>query len=154
MRTTTHAAAGTTTGAGRAGLVQRLTAGVAGGLAGGLVFGMMMQVMGMIGMVAQLVGSTSVAVGWVVHLAISALFGAAFTVLLGGLLRGAGKALLLGAVYGVVLWVIGPLLLMPAFMGMPVFVVNQMALMSLLGHVIFGLVLGVVAWALLRRRSA
>jgi uncharacterized membrane protein YagU involved in acid resistance len=153
MRTTTHAPAGTT-GAGRAALVQRLTAGVAGGLAGGLVFGMMMQVMGMIGMVAQLVGSTSAAVGWVVHLAISAFFGAAFAVLLAGLLRGPGMALLLGAVYGVVLWVVGPLLLMPAFMGMPVFVVDQTAVMSLIGHVAFGVVLGVVAWAMLRRRAA
>ncbi len=76
MRTTTHAAAGTT-GAGSVTLSRRLTAGVAGGLAGGLVFGMMMQVMGMMGMIAQLVGSTSVAVAWVVHLAISAFFGAA-----------------------------------------------------------------------------
>jgi uncharacterized membrane protein YagU involved in acid resistance len=153
MRTTTHAAAGTT-GAGRAALARRLTAGVAGGLAGGLVFGMMMQVMGMIGMIAQLVGSTSVAVAWVVHLAISAFFGAAFAVLLAGLLRGPGMALLLGAVYGVVLWVVGPLLLMPAFMGMPVFVIDQMAVMSLIGHVAFGVVLGVVAWAMLRRQPA
>ncbi len=153
MRTTTHAPAGTT-GAGRATLTQRLTAGVAGGLAGGLVFGVMMQVIGMIGMIAQLVGSTSVAVAWVVHLAISAFFGAAFAVLLADRLRGPGMALGLGAVYGVVLWVVGPLLLMPAFMGMPVFVVDQMALMSLIGHVAFGVVLGVVAWAMLRRRPA
>jgi len=153
MGTSTHAAAGTT-GAGSATFTQRLTAGGAGGLAGGLVFGVMMQVMGMMGMIAGLVGSTSVAVGWVVHLAISALFGAAFTVLLAGLLRSPGMALLLGAVYGVVLWVIGPLLLMPAFMGMPVLVVDQTAVMSLIGHVIFGVILGVVAWATLRRQPA
>ena len=43
-----------------------------------------MQMMDMIPMVAMLVDSTSSAVGWVVHLAISAFAGAAFAVLLGG----------------------------------------------------------------------
>ncbi|WP_100498118.1 DUF6789 family protein [Geodermatophilus chilensis] len=151
MRATT---AGTTAGAGQAALIQRVIAGVVGGLAGGVIFGAMMQFMGMMGMIAQLVGSSSAAVGWVVHLAISAFFGAAFAVLLGGLLRGLGRAVLLGAVYGVLLWVVGPLLLMPAFLGMPLFAINDMALMSLLGHVIFGLVLGLVAGAMLRRRPA
>jgi uncharacterized membrane protein YagU involved in acid resistance len=154
MRTTTHATTGTPAQHGRTSLHQRLTAGLAGGLAGGLAFGLMMHAMGMIGMIAQLVGSTSVAVAWLVHLAISAFFGAAFTVLVGGLIRGIGSGVLLGAVYGVVLWVIGPLLLMPAFMGMPLFVIDDMALMSLVGHVLFGLVLGLVAGAMLRRRTA
>ncbi|SNS00834.1 hypothetical protein SAMN06272737_1672 [Blastococcus mobilis] len=151
MRTTTAA---TTAGLGRAALLQRVTAGVVGGLAGGLVFGVMMQLMDMMGMVAQLVGSSSVAVGWVVHLAISAFFGAAFTVALAGLIHGLSRALPLGAVYGVVLWVIGPLLLMPAFLGMPLFVINDTTLLSLVGHVAFGLVLGLVAAAMLRRRPA
>ncbi len=153
MRTKTGASTGTTTPTGRTSPGRRLTAGVIGGLAGGLVFGLMMQVMGMIGMIAQLVGSSSVAVAWLVHLAISAFFGAAFTILLGDLLTGLGRALLLGAAYGVILWVVGPLLLMPTFMGMPIFVVNDTALMSLVGHVVFGVVLGGVAGAVLRRRS-
>ncbi|MDP9390227.1 MAG: hypothetical protein M3P89_02320 [Actinomycetota bacterium] len=114
----------------------------------------MMQAMGMMGMIAQLVGSTSTAVAWLVHLAISAFFGAAFGAVLGGLVKGLGSGIVLGAGYGVVLWVVGPLLLMPAFMGMPVFVVDQMALMSLLGHVIFGVVLGAVVGVLLHRRMA
>lgn len=154
MRTAARATTPTSRQDGREILVQRVTAGVAGGLAGGLVFGIMMQALGMIGMIAQLVGSTSIAVAWVVHLAISAFFGAAFGVVLGGLVRGPGAGILLGSVYGVVLWVVGPLLLMPAFLGMPLFVVDRMALMSLLGHVIFGVVLGGVAGVLLRRRVA
>ncbi len=154
MRTRTHATAVTSGQDERTSVPQRLTAGVVGGLAGGLAFGVMMHAMGMIGMIAQLVGSTSVAVAWLVHLAISAFFGAALVVPMGGLVRGIGSGVLLGAVYGLVLWVIGPLLLMPAFLGMPLFVIDDMALMSLVGHVLFGLVLGLVAGAMLRRGTA
>ncbi|WP_231558443.1 hypothetical protein [Modestobacter caceresii] len=154
MRTMASATTGTTAHNGRATLMQRVTAGVGGGLAGGVVFGLMMQAMGMMGMIGQLVGSTSTAVAWVVHLAISAIFGAAFGAVLGGLVKGLGSGVLIGAGYGVVLWVVGPLLLMPAFLGMPLFVVNETALTSLLGHVIFGVVLGAVAGVLLRRRTA
>lgn len=50
-------------------------AGIVGGLAGGVVSGMMMQMMGMIPMVAMLVGSESVVVGWIVHLIIAAFIG-------------------------------------------------------------------------------
>lgn len=64
---TTHGATAT--------LSTRLIAGVAGGLAGGIVFGVLMQMMDMMGMVAMLVGSESIAVGWLVHLFNSALFG-------------------------------------------------------------------------------
>lgn len=37
---------------------------------------------------------------------------------------------------------------------MPLFVIDDMALMSLVGHVLFGLVLGLVAGAMLRRGTA
>jgi len=45
-------------------MVGRLVNGVVGGLAGGLLFGVLMQTIGMIPMVAMLVGSKSVVVGW------------------------------------------------------------------------------------------
>ncbi|MDP9497024.1 MAG: hypothetical protein M3P46_05080 [Actinomycetota bacterium] len=113
----------------------------------------MMQVMGMIGMIAGLVGSSSLAVGWAVHLLISVVFGAAFGALLGGAVKGVGSGVGIGAVYGVVLWVVGALILMPAKMGMPLFMINGMALNSLLGHVVFGVLLGGVAGLMLRRRA-
>jgi hypothetical protein len=69
--------------AGAVALPARVVAGVAGGLAGGVVFGILMQAWEMLPMVAMLVDSESVAVGWLVHLVISALFGAIFAVLFG-----------------------------------------------------------------------
>lgn len=131
--------------------VARVANGIVGGLAGGVLFGILMQMMDMIAMVAMLVDSTSVVVGWLVHLTISALIGAGFAVLLGGLATGWGKAAALGVGYGVVWWVLGALLLMPARLGMDVFVLNKMAWQSLMGHLIYGLTLGLVFAALSRR---
>lgn len=119
-----------------------------------MVFGVLMQLTGMLAMVAQLVGSTSVAVGWPVHLAVSLVFGAVFALLPLGAERGAGRAVLSGAGYGVVLWLVGPLLLMPALLGMPLAVVDAAALRSVVGHLLFGAVLGAVTWVLLRRDPA
>lgn len=131
--------------------VGRLAAGVVGGLVGGVMFGILMQMMDMIPMVAMLVDSTSVAVGWLVHLAISAFIGASFAVLLGRLASGWASGAGLGMAYGVVWWVLGALLLMPARLGMDVFVLNKIAWQSLMGHLIYGLLLGLVFAALTQR---
>lgn len=144
MSTSTHPTTLSGTGS-------RMLPGVVGGLAGGVVFGILMQTMGMIPMIAQLVGSESVAVGWVVHLAISAVAGAVFGVLLGSRAGAPGPALVLGLAYGVAWWVGGALLVMPAWLGMPVLVLDTMALQSLMGHLLFGLVLGLVFVGMARR---
>ena len=129
----------------------RVVYGVVGGLAGGVVFGVLMQMMGMIPMVAQLVGSSAVAVGWIVHLAISSFIGATFALLFGSLAKTLLPAALFGMAYGMVWWVLGALLMMPARLGMPVFEFNTTAWQSLMGHLLYGLVLGLVFAALVRR---
>lgn len=154
MTTTSDDTAATTaTRQSPAALGPRLLAGAAGGLAGGLVFGLMMQAMGMIPMVAGLVGSDAVAVGWLVHLAISVALGLGFAAVLGGRLRSWGAAVGLGAAYGLVWWVLGALIAMPARMGMPLLNVDDMALQSLMGHLVFGVILGAVAFPLARSRA-
>jgi len=136
-------------------LIPAVTAGIIGGLAGGVVFGVLMQMMDMIPMVAMLVGSTSMAVGWLVHLAISAFIGASFAVLFSGLASSTGRAVLLGLGYGIVWWVLGALLIMPAKLGMTdmIFKVETMQWQSLMGHLIYGLILG-ATYGLLRPRLA
>jgi hypothetical protein len=76
--------------------------GVVGGLAGGVVFGMLMQMMDMMPMVAMLVGSESVAVGWLVHLAVSAALGVLFAIIPGRRATALAPGLALGAAWGVV----------------------------------------------------
>ena len=146
MTTTTTTSASTPT----ATLVVR---GAVGGLAGGIIFGMLMQMMGMITMVAMLVGSESAAVGWLVHLAISAFLGALFGAVLGPRSRTYRTALGYGLAYGALWWVLGALIAMPAKLGMPLFAINTTALQSLMGHLIFGAVLG-AAFVWTKRRAA
>jgi uncharacterized membrane protein YagU involved in acid resistance len=127
--------------------------GIVGGVAGGIVFGVLMQATEMMGMVAQLIGSESVFVGWLVHLFNSALFGAIFALLFAKWAGGLGAAAVLGLLYGVVWWVLGALLIMPAWLGMSemVFQFNKTAWQSLAGHLLYGLVLGVAVAVLTRR---
>jgi hypothetical protein len=130
----------------RPALVGRLAAGIIGGLVGGLVFGIMMALDGMMPMIAQLVGSDSVAVGWVVHFAIAVFIGATFALIFSALTRSVLTATGWGLAYGAVWWVLGPMLIMPAWLGMTemVFVWNDTTRNSLIGHLIFGVLLGLV----------
>lgn len=123
-----------------------VVAGTIAGLSGGVVFGVMMHAMEMMGMVAMLAESESLAVGWVVHLAISAVFGVVYAIVLGPMATSNGPAALWGVGFGLVAWVAGALVVMPLWLGMSemVFVVGQDQVMSLLGHVMFGVVLGLV----------
>lgn len=136
-----------------ASVLTRAADGALAGLAGGMVFGALMAMMGMLPMVAMLVGSTSPVVGAVVHLVISAGLGVLFALVLPAL--GFAMTLLAGAVYGVVWWVLGPLLIMPMVLGMSemVFTIDTAALASLVGHVLFGVVTAAVLVVLRRRRA-
>jgi uncharacterized membrane protein YagU involved in acid resistance len=136
-----------------ASLVSRGIAGAAAGIAGGIVFGMLMAMRGMLPMIAGLVGSSSPVVGALVHLVISAGIGALFGLLAAGIANRIGPLLAAGAGYGVVWWVLGPLLIMPAMLGKPLFALNKTAVMSLMGHVVYGLVTAAVLYGI-RRRSA
>jgi len=132
--------------------------GIVAGLIGGIIFGIMMQMMTaptpeggqmpMMAMVAKVVRSDSVAVGWLYHLFNSAVIGGIFGWLLGTRSHTFGAGLGWGAVYGFAWWIIGGLILMPLLLGMPPFAPLQMAPMrpvamgSLAGHLIYGVVLG------------
>ncbi len=145
----------------------KIGAGILAGLLAGLVFGIMMQVMTaptpeggrmpMMAMVAQVVRSDSLAVGWIYHMFNSAVIGGIFGLLLGGRSTGIGAGLAWGALYGVFWWVLGALILMPILLGMAAFAPLTMAPMrpvaigSLVGHLLFGLILGGVFARLYRR---
>jgi len=121
-----------------------LKAGAIAGIGGGLVFGIMMGIMGMLPMVGMLVGVQNALVGLVVHLAISAFIGATFGFIATYLPSGWLAATLAGGAYGIVWWVLGALIMMPLMLGMShmVFVVGGPQWMSLMGHIIFGVIMG------------
>ncbi|MBC3193970.1 hypothetical protein H7X46_23210 [Pseudonocardia sp. C8] len=129
----------------------RVLYGAVAGIGGGIMFGILMAMMGMLPKVAMLVGSDSAAVGAVVHLAISAILGAGFGLVVPLIrfwpLLGAGVA------YGVIWWVLGGLLLMPAGLGMPVFQMGANAMQSLMGHLIYGIVTALIFYGFRRRAN-
>ncbi len=131
--------------------------GALGGLIGGAVFGAMMAKMGMLPMVGQLVGQPSVGAGFLVHMANSAILGAAFAVVLGPLATGLARGLLQGLMYGGAWWFLGPLTLMPLFLGMGLGVNWNLTaasnmLPSLMGHLVYGALLGITYGWLRGRR--
>ena len=124
-----------------------VVAGAIAGLAGGVLFGVMMAMMGFLPMVGMLVGSENAIVGFIVHMAISTFLGGIFGLVVGRLSSySLGTAIVAGAIYGALWWVLGALVLMPLFLGMTqmIFVIGSAQWMSLIGHLVYGVVAGLV----------
>ena len=136
----------------------KIGTGIVAGLIAGAVFGILMTVMNaptpdggetpMMKMVAMVVGSTSLFVGWIYHLFNSALIGAIFGALFNKRVSTYKNGTGWGAAYGVAWWIVGGLILMPIMLGGEAFgpIVNpemrSVAMGSLIGHLVYGLVLG------------
>ncbi len=120
--------------------------GIIGGIAGGIVFGLMMAMMNMLPMVGMLIGNDSAIVGFGVHMVISIIFGVAYGVVATRVPSSWGIVVGVGVVYGVILWVAGALIAMPLILGMNEMVlqIGEMQWQSLMGHIIFGVILTVV----------
>jgi hypothetical protein len=127
-------------------------AGVIGGLGGGLVFGILMSMMMpdiIGGAIPGLYGLSGGLAGWTIHMAHSAVLGVVFAAIASptGYDETLGKSLGAGIVYGLVLWAVLGAIVMPAWVGAvlpmnpPVPNINPM---SLVGHVVYGGVLGVL----------
>lgn len=66
---------------------------------------------------SDVIGMESVAVGWIIHLMMSVMFGAVYGLVLMATSLELSANLGLGAAYGVAIWIMGPLLVMPMMMG-------------------------------------
>ncbi len=132
--------------------VRNIKLGAYGGLTGGVVFGAMMEMMGMLPMIGKMVGHPSAVTGFLVHLVNSALIGAAFAAIFDRFVHGKSSGLGYGLTYGAAWWFLGPLTLMPLMMGMGLGVnwnatAAAQMLPSLVGHLIYGAILGLsYAW--------
>jgi hypothetical protein len=153
-------------------------AGVVAGLLAGLVYGIVMQMVTvpmagegpmpmtggdrvpMMAMVAQVVRSESLAVGWVLLLVMGMVMGAIFAWVLGDRASRIGGGLTWGVLYGIFWWLLGTLILMPILLGMSAFTPLTMASMrtgavwSLAAYLLCGLILGAVFAGLYRGRPA
>lgn len=117
-------------------------AGAVAGLGGGVVFGMLMGMMGMLPMVGMLIKQDSAIAGLGVHFVISAFIGAVYGAIVGRVSLTRITTTLAGIVNGIVWWVLGALILMPLLLGMNqmVLVVQTTQWLSLMGHLIYGLI--------------
>lgn len=112
------------------------------------MFGLMMSMAmpPMLGTIGSLVGAPGL--GWLVHLVFSAIIGAGFGLFFGRWVTASwGQAAGLGMGYGLIWWILGPLLIMPMWMGMGPMLSHALDvsnLLSLMGHLVFGLVTGLV----------
>jgi len=137
----------------------RLQHGVVGGALAGIVFGLVIQLalgrMTAIGAMYTL-GDPSLSVGWVAHIAHSVLFGAFFAVLGGprlvSVLDGYAAGAVSGAAYGVALWAVNIVVLWPLWLSAVSLStapsVPYLAPRPLVGHLVYGLLLGLVVTAL------
>lgn len=132
-------------------LDRALVVGGAAGLVGGLAFSFWMAQVGLLPLIAGLVGTTSPTVGLLVHFGISLTIGLTYGLLFQRDMRGFGSALGWGMAYGFVWWVLGGLTLFPLFLDEPLrwseyAIVEreyEYALIGfLVGHLVYGLLLG------------
>ncbi|MEW6402311.1 MAG: hypothetical protein AB1649_10960 [Chloroflexota bacterium] len=132
---------------------RNLALGAIGGLAGGVPFGMMMAMMGMMPMIGMLIRVENATVGWIVHLVISVVVGALYGHFAPAFSKTWKSATIAGVVYGVIWWVLGALILMPAILGMfqMIFVIGQPQWMSLIGHIVYTTITAWVFKALIDR---
>ncbi len=134
-------------GQARMGWPRALVVGGVAGIVGGWVFGRWMAQVDFFPLIAGLVGSDSPAVGMVLHFVIAVFIGASFGMLFQRDVRGFGSSLGWGMAYGVLWWFLGPLTLLPILGGsVPDWSYGQGDALfgSLVGHVIYGLLLGLV----------
>ena len=131
--------------------VTKWSSAIVASLVAGTAMGLPMQfVTEIMPTVGALYGWENLAVGWVAHLFHSAVFGVIFAgvVSLGPLNEYAGRfptGVGIGAGYGVVIWVFGSVVAMPLWLdaaGLPNAGVPSLNVVSLAGHVVYGVLLG------------
>lgn len=131
--------------------------GILASLAGALVFGALMWQTGELAEVARLVGRSSPVVGFLVHMVVSSLIGMTYGRLFRHEAPSLGSGVAWGLVYGQAWWFVGPLTLLPTFLGNP-FAWNADAIASaypsLVGHLAYGGLTGGLFYLLERRQRA
>jgi hypothetical protein len=90
------------------------------GLGAGLLSGFVLQQIWVLTPLPLMVGRAPEArVGWVIHLSISVIFGAVFGAIVRDTERSYGTVLVYGILLGLLVWLIGPLYLIPVLIGLP-----------------------------------
>ncbi|MEU3922320.1 hypothetical protein [Streptomyces sp. NPDC029004] len=138
------------------GRVMSIWHGVIAGLAGGVIFTGVMVAVGFLPAVAALIGSESAVVGLVIHLLISQAVGVTYAVFFRRRSFDPASGIGWGVSYGFLWWVLGNLTLLPLLLGTTrqwSAAALAVSFPSLVGHLAYGAVLGLVYQRLEERVS-
>jgi uncharacterized membrane protein YagU involved in acid resistance len=132
-------------------LPRALVVGGIAGLIGGWAFSKWMAQVNFFPLIAGLVNSESLMVGMTLHFIFAVIIGASFGVLFQRDVRGFGSSMGWGAGYGLLWWFFGPLTILPIWQGnRPDWSYQRGSMLfgSLVGHIIYGLIVGLIYAAL------
>jgi uncharacterized membrane protein YagU involved in acid resistance len=129
--------------------------GAVAGIAGGLLYALVLLAIGSWSQIAAIVGGTSPWLGFVVHLLISVVVGVSYGLLFRRESPNLASGMAWGLCYGLIGWFIGPLTLLPASQGAPLWTQAQAReqFPSLVGQLIYGAIAAAAFWALERRHN-
>jgi len=129
--------------------------GAVAGVAGGLLYALVLLATGSWSQIAAIVGGSSPWLGFVVHLLISVMVGVSYGLLFQRESPNLASGIAWGLCYGVIGWFIGPLTLLPASQGAPLWTQAQAReqFPSLVGQLIYGAIAATAFWALERRHN-
>src|SRR6266446_1337474 len=128
-----------------------LVVGGFAGIVGGWAFGKWMAQVNFFPLIAGLVHSNSMMVGITLHFIFAVIIGATFGVLFQRDVRGYGSSMGWGAAYGLLWWFLGPLTIFPKWQGHMLdwsYERGGALFGSLVGHVIYVLIVGLIYSAL------
>src|SRR5215467_3680463 len=130
--------------------------GALASLVGGVLFTVVLLVIGFLPRIASIVGGSSLILGFLVNMIISAVIGMSYGLLFRYEAPDFGSGVAWGLVYGLIWWFLGPLTLMPILLGGTFNWTTKTAaalLPSLIGHLIYGAATAVVLLVLERRHA-
>jgi uncharacterized membrane protein YagU involved in acid resistance len=129
--------------------------GALAGIAGGLLYALVLLATGSWSQIAAVVGGSSPWLGFAVHLLISIVVGITYGLLFQREAPNLASGIAWGLCYGLIGWFIGPLTLLPASQGAPLWTQAQARAQfpSLVGQLIYGAIAAAAFWALERRHN-
>jgi uncharacterized protein (DUF2062 family) len=128
-------------------LSRAVTVGGLAGIVGGWAFGQWMAKVNHFPLIAGLIHLRSYNAGVALHFVFAFIIGASFGLLFQRDVRGYGSCLGWGFGYGIFWWFLGPMTLMPLWQGRGLdwsYQHGQALFGSLVGHVVYGLIVGVI----------
>ncbi|KTD50373.1 hypothetical protein Lqui_1698 [Legionella quinlivanii] len=128
--------------------------GIIAGIIAGIVFSFFLLMGGMVETLGAIIRMPTLTGGLLVHAIVSIITGIVFAVVFGYFIHSWGLAILLGLLFGLGMWIAGPMTLLPYMAaGTPLFskwnLVDLKAnIPPLVGHLVYGFLLGVVYYTL------